>query len=274
MGTKADTSWYSRSSCTAAAPVDVLQHVEPGQVVRRVERVQIEERRVRVEDRDELLVERLREARALDELQLPVDTHRRSAHVSLLARDLARQLLPRREVRADDDGIDPRAEVVDVRDRHHANAAVAQRRERARALQRLEQIAVAGRVQRRPPIRVVERIAGCVEAQRHELVEDERIAEPTVGDVSADGRIGREARHQRDRNAHADLALERRRLHELRFEEAHAVDGGQHRLHDAAEAGRHPAGEHDLRDLASAQRVEPGLPHVVVSGVARSRERE
>ena len=47
----------------------------------------------------------------------------------------------------------------------------------------------------------------------------------------------------------------------------------QHRLHDAAEARRHPAGEDDLRDLASAQRVETGLPHLVVSGVARSRER-
>ena len=40
------------------AAFDVLQHVEPGQVVVRVERVDVEERRVRVEDRHELLVER------------------------------------------------------------------------------------------------------------------------------------------------------------------------------------------------------------------------
>ena len=43
---------------------------------------------------------------ALDELQPSVDAHRRSAHVSLFPRDLARQLLPRREVCTDDDGID------------------------------------------------------------------------------------------------------------------------------------------------------------------------
>ena len=49
---------------------------------------------------------------------------------------------------------------------------------------------------------------------------------------------------------------------------------GEHRLHDAAEAGRHSAGEHDLGDLASAQRVEPGLPRVVVIRSRREPEAE
>ena len=155
-------------------------------------------------------------------------------------------------MRAHDDGIDARAEVVDVRDGHDAHAPVAKRRERAGPTQRLEQVAVARRVQRRPAGRVAKQVAAGVEPQGHELVEDEGIAEPTLGDVFTDRRVGREARHQRDGNAHADLALERGGLNELRLEEAHAVDGGQHRLHDAAEACRHPTCEHDLRDLTAA----------------------
>ena len=179
---------------------------------------------------------------------------------------------PGREVRADDDGVDARAEVVDVRDGHDAHAVVSQRLERARAPQRLEEVAVTRRVQRRPTVRVAEELAGRVEPERHELVEDERIAEAALGHVCANRRVGREARHQRDRNAPTDFALERRGLYELRLEEAHAVDGGQHGLHDTAEAGRHPAREHDLCDFAATQRVETGVPHVVVPGVAGSRE--
>ena len=94
-----------------------------------------------------------------------------------------------------------------------------------------------------------------------------------LGDVLADRRIGREARHQRDRDGDPDLALEGRRLEELRLEEAPPVDRFEDRLDDAAEASGHPAGQHDLRDLATSQCVETGLARRLVVGIARGRKR-
>ena len=81
----------------------------------------------------------------------------------------------------------------------------------------------------------------------------------------ADRGVGREARHQRDGHGDAELAFERRRLDELRLEEAHPVDRGQHRLDDAAEPRRHSAREHDLGDLAATERVESSFPYLVVA---------
>ncbi len=71
----------------------------------------------------------------------------------------------------------------------------------------------------------------------------------------------------------SELALEHGRLPQLRLEEAHAVDGGQHRFDDAAEACRHSAREDDLCDLAAAKRFEPGSSNLVVARIVGRRER-
>ena len=77
--------------------------------------------------------------------------------------------------------------------------------------------------------------------------------------------VGGEARHQRDRDGDAERALERRRLHELRLEEASAVDRREYGLDDASKTSGHPTREHDLCDVAATERVEPGASRIVVS---------
>ncbi len=44
------------------------------------------------------------------------------------------------------------------------------------------------------------------------------------------------------------------------------------RLDDAAEARRHPAGEHDLRDLPAPERIESRFARRLVVGLARCRK--
>ncbi len=171
-----------------------------------------------------LLVEVGREARAFEELEPAVDADRSAAHVALLPRDLAGQRLAGREVGTDHHWVDARAEIVHVRHGHEAHAAVPQRVERPGAPKRGEEIAVPRRVQRGMPLGVAEQLARGLEPKRYELVEDERVAEVALGDMRADRRIRREARHERDGDRDAHGALEHLRLDELRLEEAQAVD--------------------------------------------------
>ncbi len=133
---------------------------------------------------------------------------------------------------------------------------------------RPEEVAVARRVRRDLARAIAEELAAGIEPQRHELVEDGRLAETELGDMGADGLVGREARHQCDRQARLERALEGDRLLEFHLEEALAVDGWQDRLHDATEPRGHPTREHDLGDLAAAKRLDAGCVGVVVSGLA------
>jgi hypothetical protein len=132
---------------------------------------------------------------------------------------------------------------------------------------------VAGRIQRHRPLRVAEELARRLEPERDELVEDERLAEPTLVDVLADGLIGSEARHERHRHRRVERLLERSGLGKLRLEEAHAVHRPEHGLYDAAEARRHAAREDDLGDLAAAQGVDAGGSRGLVAGLARPGQR-
>ena len=236
-----------------------------------VERVDVQERRVRVEHRHELLVEVRWKARAFEELEPAVDTYRCAAHVALLPRDLAGQRRARCEVGTDHHGVDTRAEVVDVRHGGEPHASVSQRVERPGAPKRREEISVPRCVQRGMPRGVAEQLPRGLEPKRHELVEDERVAEASLGDMRTDRCIRREAGHQRDGNRDAHGTLERLSLDELRLEKAHAVDRGEGGLDDAAEARRHPAGEHDLRDLPAPERIESRFAHRHVLGVAGCR---
>ena len=99
----------------------------------------------------------------LDEPQPPVDAHRRAAHVPLLPRDLTGERSRREDVRSDDDRVDARAEVVDVRDRDHAYASIAKRVEDARRAQGSEEVSVPRRIQRHAPVVVQEELARRVE---------------------------------------------------------------------------------------------------------------
>ena len=215
----------------------------------------------------------MREPRPFDELQLPVDADGRAAQVALLARDLARQRLPGEEMRADDDGIHARAEVVHVGDRHHTHASLAQGGDAARAARRLEEVAVPGGIEGRLALAVTEELARRLEPQRDELIEDERRAQTAVRDVLADRRIGGEARHQRHGDGDTEDSLEARRLLELRLEKALAVYCRHRRLDDPAETRGHAAREHDLCDLSTTKRLEAGGSRLLVSRIARGGER-
>ena len=74
---------------------------------------------------------------------------------------------------ADDGGIDARAEIVDVGDRHDPDATVAQGVERAERRNAWKRSPVPGRVQRRSIGGVNEELARRIQTQRDELVEDE-----------------------------------------------------------------------------------------------------
>src|SRR5262249_26153929 len=153
------------------------------------------------------------------------------------------QRLPRQDVGPDDHGIDAGAEIVDVRDGDDAHTAPAERVDRPGPTQRPEEIAVPWCVERDVPSSVTEELARGVEAQRHELVERERVAQAKLADVLADCVVCREARHQRNRYGRAECLLERTGLRELRLEEALSVYRLEHGLHDTAEPRRHSAGE-------------------------------
>ena len=59
---------------------------------------------------------------AFEQHESPVDARGRAAHVPFLARHLDVRGGPTQQVRSDDDRVDPGAEVVHVRDRHHVDA--------------------------------------------------------------------------------------------------------------------------------------------------------
>jgi hypothetical protein len=148
--------------------VDRLADVEPRQVEVTVERVERERGRVRVEDLDAVLVEVGRELRPFEQPQPPLDARRRAAHVSLLAGHLRGHRATRPEMRADDDGIEARAEVVDVRDGDVLDPPPPELVERPGASERGQQVAMARGVERRHPV-VEEQLAVLGEPKRDEL---------------------------------------------------------------------------------------------------------
>ena len=84
--------------------------------------------------------------------------------------------------------------------------------------------------------------------------------------------VGREARHQGHGYAGVERLGETPRLVELDGQEAAPVDRLGDGLDPAAEAGRHPAGEDDHRDLPLAQRGSPRLDGPLEARVARRGE--
>ena len=194
-------------------------------------------------------------------------TVRERLPVPLLARHLARDRPARQQVHPDDRGLDSGAKVVDVRDRHDPHAAFAKRGELSGAAKRLEEIAVPRSVERRLTGFVAKQLPADLESHRDELVEDEGISEPALRHMRANHVVRREARHERYRNLPGDATLESACLRELDLEEAAPVDSGKGGLDDSPEPRRHPAREHDLRDLAPLESVDPGSVRVVVPGL-------
>src|SRR5206468_9703978 len=132
--------------------------VEPCQVVPTIERIDVDPGRAGVEDRDAVVREPGWESRSFEKDDTAVDARRRAAQIALLASDLDRHRLPSCEMGADDDGVDPRTEVVDVRHADVLDAESAQRGERARRAYGLEQVAVARPVERRCAVRIPEEL--------------------------------------------------------------------------------------------------------------------
>ena len=202
---------------------------------------------------------------------LPVDAHRRAAHVSLLARDLAGERAPREQVRADDDRIDARAEVVDVRDRDHAHPSLAES---------VEHPGSRAAARKRSPWPGAYSDAA-PSASRKSSPDGSSRSETNWWKTSGSP-SSRSATCARIASSVAKLvmsatgtvaptrALERGGLRELRLEEAHAVDRLEHGLDDAAEARRHAAREHDLGDLAAAKRLESCGSCALVARLARA----
>ena len=216
-----------------------------------------------------------REARALDELEPSVDADRCATHVAFLARDLARQRPAREEVAPDHRRVDARAEVVDVRDGHDAHAAASRS------------------VSSVPERRSAWKRSPCPGAYGEGSPARRRGTAHPTGSSRSETNWLKTSGSPRPRSAtcariassvaklvisatgtrRVERALERRGLLELRLEEALAVDGREHRLHDAAEARRHPTREHDLRDLAAPKRLDAGRASLVVPRARRDRER-
>ena len=180
----------------------------------------------------------------------------------------------------DHDGVEPRAEVVDVRDDDRRDAAALELGERAGRANRREHVAVTRPVERRRPVLLDEHAAVGPQARRSGLAEPERLAEPLLGDVRADDLVRGEARHHRDGNLGAERRAEAGGLAELDLEEAPAVDRLGDRLDAAAEARRHSAREHDHRDRARRERRpsrprpprrSPGRPAPAAQQIRRQR---
>ena len=129
---------------------------------------------------------------------------------------------------------------------------------------------MARRVRATRALGVAEELARRLEPQRHELREDARVAELALGDMRADrrrrSRSSSSARRGPPRRALARGARLRRASPRGTCDRRDRNDG----LDDPAEPRRHAAGEDDLGDFASPERVDPGLAGVV-AGIARRR---
>ena len=94
---------------------DLLLGDEPRQLDRPGQRLDGDQRCVRVEDGDAALVERGREPETLEQQRAAIDPCGGPAHVTRLLDDLHRQGPPRQQMHADDGRVEARAEIVDVR---------------------------------------------------------------------------------------------------------------------------------------------------------------
>ena len=139
---------------------------------------------------------------------------------------------------------------------------------------RRENVAVARAVERRLPVFLDEHAAVGPQARRSGLAEPEWVSEPLLRHVRADDLVRREARHQGNGDLDAERLAQASGLAELDLEEAPAVDRLGDRLHAAAEARRHPAGEHDHRHRSRLQPVDTGRLGLGEARVARLRQRQ
>ena len=133
------------------------------------------------------------------------------------------------------DGIEARAEVVDVRDDDRAHAAPHELGERAGRADRRQQVAVARPVERRLPVGADEQAAVGPQARRRRLAEPERLARaPARRRAPARPRRSRSSSSARPGSRCRAPRPSRSRLAELDLEEAAAVD----RLRDGLDARR------------------------------------
>ena len=218
---------------------------------------------VRVEDRDAALVELRREAHRLEELRSAVDPRGRSTRVVPLRHDLDRERRPRQDVHAHDGGIERAARLSTF----ETTTVVTPRRSSSARVPDdrivVEEISVARPVERGVPVGAEEQAAVRPQTRCRGLTEEEGSTEPPLGDVSADGIVGREARHQGNRDLGSRAVASRCVSRELHLEEAPPVDCLHHGLHLAAEPGRHAAREHDHRHRPRPEGVRPGLDGLV-----------
>ena len=213
--------------------------------------------RVRVEDRDPALVEAGREAERLEQLRPPVDPCGGAAGVVLLRDDLDRERRACEHVHADDGRIEPRREVVDVRDHHRADAAATSSSRVPEVRTQPSRSPWPGPYSDAVPSASRKRLPSGRRRGAADWPNRSGSPRRSLGDVAAHRLVGREARHQRDRDLGAERVGEPPRLRELDLEEAPAVERLGDRLDAAAEPRRHAAREDDHRDLARAQRLRP-----------------
>src|SRR5262249_16774601 len=147
--------------------VHLLLDVEPGERMAFLECVELDHEAVRAEDGERMQVEPAREAEALDDLRPTVHACRRPTWIALRGHDFDRDGVSSGPMCGEHTRVDPRAEVVDVREEQRSDAGgpkLLHRREDS-------EVAVAGAVGRRPgkdaPVRV--------EAKRDGLAEDDDV---------------------------------------------------------------------------------------------------
>ena len=169
---------------------------------------------------------------------------------------------------SDQQRIELRAEVVDVREQQRLDAALRQTREQSRTSQAAGKVAVPGRVERDPAGSLAKDVTARCQTQAHTLQEHLRdVAELVPGQELECSRVGREAVHDQEGNP-----PEPERLRELHFQEAAAADGFDDALHVAAEARGHAAVQDRDGDAAAGERL--AAERLELGPLARARALE
>ena len=204
--------------------------------------------------------------------------HRSAALVaSDLVDDLDGERRAAREVEADDQRVDRRAEVVDVGDGDDLLAGRflgGELLEERRPPERVGEVAVAGRVDARQTVVAVEERAVGGESERDELLErGDVLAVELDPEGLAKRGVGRLAGHEPERNGTAGETREGIVLGETKIQERPRRERLRRvAFPDAAHPRRHAAREDAERDVAASQRRFAERLRVRASRRARGRE--
>jgi hypothetical protein len=245
--------------------------VGPGVIVV-IEGVGVAEEGVGIEALDRGRIKGEREAEFLADDRLALVAHGDTAFVAGLGDDLDGEGIPPGDVPSEERGIDGRAQVVEVGDPDVTAPLGPEARQKSAAPERIRNIAVAGGVELRLALGVPEERAVGAEPQRDVLLEDHeaRILK-TSAEGLADRPVGGLAGHQPQRERTPMAAGEGLLLRQPELEEGLPGERLHQRLDDAAHASRHPTGQHQQRDLAPVEGLQPQLRVAPVLLRARRR---